>query len=170
MSLFPIIYTSLLIFSGLTIIVVLFSFISYKVKRDKEHSPRFSGRTVISMAPAYQTNLTGSSNFVSPAAKRNQIRTVYERKRAEVRLNYLNDIQRSKQQYVSRSTDQTEETNVAVSGRRKNRFEVVTTFEREPDTQQSFPNETLEYNYSDNSLMNYYSDESDVYYRPTIRS
>ncbi len=167
MSLFPIIYTSLLIFSGLTIIVVLFSFISYKVKGDKDRAPRFSGKTVISMAPAYQTNLTGSSNFVSPAVKRNQIRTAYERKRAEVRLNYLNDIQRSKQRYVSRST---EETNVVVSDRRKNRFEVVTTFEREPDTQQSFPNETLGYNYTDNSLMNYYSNESDVYYRPTIRS
>ena len=96
-----------------------------------------------------------------------EIRTAYERKRAEVRLNYLNDVQRTKQRYVARSSSTTEET---ISNRQKNRFEVVTTFEREPDSQQSFSQETHGYNYNDNSLMNYYSNESDVYYRPAIRS
>jgi hypothetical protein len=168
MSLFPIIYTSLLIFSGLTVVVVLFSFISYKVRGEKQEPCNYRGATVnLSMTPAYQTYVPGSSSILNPVAQRNQIRTAYERKRAEVRLNYLNDVQRTKQRYVARSSSTTEET---ISNRQKNRFEVVTTFEREPDSQQSFSQETHGYNYNDNSLMNYYSNESDVYYRPAIRS
>ncbi|NOX17070.1 MAG: hypothetical protein GXO87_02160 [Chlorobi bacterium] len=171
MSLFPIIYTSLLIFGGLTVSVVLFSFISYKIKGEKENTASLSRTSVnLAMTPAYQANAVGGSNFVNPVAQRTQIRTAYERKRAEVRLSYLNDVQRSKQRYVSRPVNESGETNAVQSNRSKNRFEIVTTFEREADSQPSFSKQENNYEYSDNSFMNYYSNDSDVYFRPSIRS
>lgn len=167
MSLIPIIYTSLMIFSALTVVIIVLSFISYKIKEKNNPAvavgqssvqyntlrsqyiaqPRIVQKERPVAVQRSNHNITRTTNPFNQKLKSNRVEDHHSARKTVVRNTHTRNNSNRYGDFWSERK------------RPERRFEVFTTFEGNNDR-------TAQYNVANNqdAYMNYYSNDSTVYF------
>jgi len=186
MSLVPILYTSLLLFGILMVVIVSVSYIAYKIRNrngnDDEENESFNFRTPPRYLP--ESKLPSQTTIkVVPTIKRPELRRTSQLPYGMKRTTVLNDTQQSEikenhnrynSEYIKTKTYETQRYNTRTnSGSFRNRLEIVNRLRPEESPKEKFVvsgsgSIALPKYYENFKAIQYYSDDEDEYlYKPS---
>lgn len=186
MSLVPILYTSLLLFGILMVVIVSISYIAYKIRNrngnNDEENESFNFRTQTRYLPESQIP-SHSTIKVVPTIKRPELRKTSPLPYGIKRTNVVNDNQRTeinrntnpyKEEYSQSRTYETQRYNTRTNHNAfRNRLEIINKLKPEEATKEKFVvsgsgSIALPKYYENFKAIQYYSDDEDEYlYKPS---